>query len=322
MDLQSFIYFNELAKELNFTRAAENLYTSQQSLSQHIKRLETHYGVELFERKPHVRLTYAGKLLLEASRQILDIENSLKAQLSYVNQNQCGIITLGLPSSRAHTFLPVLFPRFKELYPHITFSLVEGHTGALEKMLQNGELDIMIGSKHGDSRLTNPLFHYIPLLNETLYFLVADNLLKEYFPNTWPRCKEDMKHGIYMKDFMDLPLIMDAQTSRIQASVNQLFLHENRKPNLCIESNRGSSLLSLCTEGYCAVFVLQMILHSSLAEDPDLKRKVNIFPLLDHSLKNSVVLIHRQDKIIPKYLVDFISLTRDLFKRYEKIDLT
>lgn len=322
MDIQSFTYFNELAKELNFTKAAENLYTSQQSLSQHIKRLETHYGVDLFERKPRVRLTYAGKLLLEASHRILNIENELKSQLSYVSQNQCGVITLGLPSSRAHTFLPVLFPRFKELYPNITVSLVEAHTGALEKMLQNGELDVMIGSKHSDSRLNNPLFHYIPLLKETLYFLVTDKLLKKYFPDSFPRCKELMQHGIYMKDFMDLPLIMDPQTSRIQWEVNQLFLQENKKPNLCIESNRGSSLLALCSQGYCAVFVLQMILYSSLEEFPDLKKKVNIFPLLDQPLKNSVVLIHRQDKIIPKYLVDFISLTRNLFQRYEKIDLS
>lgn len=321
MELLSFIYFQELAKELNFTRAAENLYTSQQSLSQHIKKLETHYGIALFERKPQVRLTYAGKLLLEASQKILGIEDDLKAQLSYVTQDQYGTIALGLPPSRAHSFLPVLFPRLKKLYPNITISLVEAHTSALEKMLLNGELDVMIGSKSSDSRLNNPLFHYIPLLNETLYYLASDTLLKEYFPDTYPQCKKAMKQGIHMRDFMDLPLIMDPRTSRIQSNVNQLFLQEGRKPNLCIESNRGNSLLSLCRQGYCAIFVLQMILHTSLEENPDLKEHMNIFPLLDPTLRNSVVLIHRQDKTIPKYLEDFMELTSDLFKRYEVLDL-
>lgn len=321
MDFLSFVYFEELAKELNFTRAAENLYTSQQCLSQHIKRLETHYGVTLFERKPQIKLTYAGKLLLEASQQILGIENDLKARLSYTTQNLYGTIVLGLPSSRAHSFLPILFPRFKELYPNITLSLVEAHTGALEKMLLNGELDVMIGSKSSDSRLNNPLFHYIPLLDETLYLLASDSLLSTYFPDTFPRCREAMKRGIYMKDFMDLPLIMDPRTSRIQARVNQLFLAENRKPNLCIESNRGNSLLSLCRQGYCAIFVLQMILYTSLEEFDDLRSDLNIFPLLDHSLQNSVVLIHRQDKTMSRYLADFITLTRDLFKLYEDIQI-
>lgn len=321
MDFLSFSYFEELAKELNFTRAADHLYISQQCLSQHIKKLEAHYGVTLFERKPQVRLTYAGKLLLEASHQIIEIENNLKAQLSYVTHNQYGTIALGLPPSRAHSFLPVLFPDFKKLYPNITVSLVEGNTSALEKMLLNGELDVMIGSKSNDSRLNNPLFHYTPLLNETLFFLVSDSLLQQSFPDTFPQCKESMKQGIFMRDFMDLPLIMDPRTSRIQANVNQLFLQEGRKPNLCIESNRGNSLLSLCRQGYCAIFVLQMILHTSLEEFPDLKNDLNIFPLQDHILQNSVVLIRRQDKTMPKYLVDFVELTQELFKRYEHIEL-
>ena len=47
MDIQSLYYFSELAKDLHITRTAKRLYLSQQTLSNHIQRLEEHYGLEL-----------------------------------------------------------------------------------------------------------------------------------------------------------------------------------------------------------------------------------------------------------------------------------
>lgn len=53
MDLISLYYFQELSKDLNMTRTAQRLYISQQTLSNHIHRLEQHYGCPLLYRKQH-----------------------------------------------------------------------------------------------------------------------------------------------------------------------------------------------------------------------------------------------------------------------------
>ena len=66
MDTNSLLYFAEAAKDLNFTRTAKRLFISQQNLSNHISRLEDYYRVKLFERKPHLALTYSGEVLLAA----------------------------------------------------------------------------------------------------------------------------------------------------------------------------------------------------------------------------------------------------------------
>ena len=52
MDLISLYYFSELAKDLHMTRTANRLFISQQTLSNHIKRLEESLNCGLFERKP------------------------------------------------------------------------------------------------------------------------------------------------------------------------------------------------------------------------------------------------------------------------------
>ena len=64
MDTLSLYYFSELAKDLHITRTANRLFISQQTLSNHIMRLEEYYGVKLLNRKPSLSLTYAGEYVL------------------------------------------------------------------------------------------------------------------------------------------------------------------------------------------------------------------------------------------------------------------
>ena len=64
MNLKTCQYFVALAEEMNFTKASESLHITQQSLSGSIKHLEEEYGVELFQRKPYLKLTPAGETML------------------------------------------------------------------------------------------------------------------------------------------------------------------------------------------------------------------------------------------------------------------
>ena len=65
MDLVSLYYFSELAKDLHMTRTAERLFISQQTLSNHIARLEDYYGTSLLYRKPSLSLTPAGERVFD-----------------------------------------------------------------------------------------------------------------------------------------------------------------------------------------------------------------------------------------------------------------
>ncbi len=316
MDLTSLLYFQELAKELNFTKAAENMHTTQQCLSQNIKRLEDKYGVQFFERKPRIRLTTAGKVFLKTVQHMLNTEEELRAELSYISENQCGNIILGIPAGRAHGFLSIIMPAFSDLYPNVALVVKEANSQTLEAFLSNGEIDIMIGSRHSENALSDPRFRYVSLLQESLYFLVSDSLLSRYFPEDLTSQKQHMSQGVRMRELMDMPLVMDPDRSRVHKRVEQLFTLENKKPNYYIRSYHGSSLLTLCQQGYCALFILQMILHTTVDQQPDIRNKINIFPLTDPFLKNEVILVYRKDRTLPKYLNHFIKLTMEIFATY------
>lgn len=72
VELRHLRYFAVLAAAGSFTRAAELLFVAQPTLSQQIRRLEGLVGAQLLHRRPDgVRLTAAGVVFLEASRDVL-----------------------------------------------------------------------------------------------------------------------------------------------------------------------------------------------------------------------------------------------------------
>ena len=72
MDLRQLRYFVAVARERNFTRAAQNLHIAQPPLSRQIQLLEEELGVPLILRDTRpIRLTEAGRLFHEQALQVL-----------------------------------------------------------------------------------------------------------------------------------------------------------------------------------------------------------------------------------------------------------
>src|SRR5690625_6449020 len=78
MDIRHLEYFTEVAKHLNFTKAASTLHISQPSLSKTVKSMEEELGVPLFYRSfRQLELTDAGKALLANANHVLHAYQNL-----------------------------------------------------------------------------------------------------------------------------------------------------------------------------------------------------------------------------------------------------
>lgn len=99
MDIQQILYFLEVVQSGNFSAAAENLYTTQSSVSKNIKSLEKELDVQLFDRsKRQIQLTEAGRLVLNDARAIAGAYNQLIHTVSnFQLQNQDILTIAGIP---------------------------------------------------------------------------------------------------------------------------------------------------------------------------------------------------------------------------------
>ena len=83
LDFKELEYFVSVAKHKNITRASQELYISQPSLSKYIKKLEDTLGTPLFNRVGHTfTLTYAGERYLENAQDILNIKSKINAEMN------------------------------------------------------------------------------------------------------------------------------------------------------------------------------------------------------------------------------------------------
>ena len=129
MDIQQIQYFLEVVQSGNFSAAAENLYTTQSSVSKNIKSLEKELDVQLFDRsKRQIQLTEAGRLVLNDARAIAGAYNQLIHTVSnFQLQNQDILTIAGIPVMAQYNITGMLSD-FQTAFPNIKLQIEEAET--------------------------------------------------------------------------------------------------------------------------------------------------------------------------------------------------
>jgi len=136
-------YFQALAKELHFKRAAESIFISQPGLSRQIKQLEEYAGAQLFERdKKHVELTEAGKYFRSESEYILNNLENLVKQVQQIAHGDAGEVKIGFVGSAMQNVIPELILKITSKYPQLHFSFEELRNDKQVANLLTNELDL------------------------------------------------------------------------------------------------------------------------------------------------------------------------------------
>lgn len=152
VDLDLYRVFYIVKKNGNFSKAAEELNTTQPAISYKVKKLEEILGVKLF-----VRDTRPLKLTSEAEIIMPYIENAVNGiemgirRLEEFNKIEIGKIIIGVPSHISIFLLTDKIKEFNKKFPKIRMKLVSKPTKELFEMLRNNELDFIIDSSPFDN---------------------------------------------------------------------------------------------------------------------------------------------------------------------------
>ncbi len=143
IEIRHLRYFQAVAEELHFGRAATRLYIAQPALSRQIQQLEEEVGTSLLSRtQRRVELTAAGAVFLERTSQILEEVAKAATDALRVGKGEYGRLTIGFIHSSTYGLLPSIVERFRHLYADIELDLQEMSIAEQHVALCRGQIDI------------------------------------------------------------------------------------------------------------------------------------------------------------------------------------
>lgn len=317
MNFESIYYFTELAKTLNMNETGEKLYISQQTLSNHIKRLEDYYGTKLFFRKPKLMLTPIGEEYLKYAEKVLTAEADMINKIRDMESEDMGKLIIGASSPRADIFIPSIIEKFTEEFPQVNLVLREKQSQDLEEMCLENKIDIAISI---DEAYKNENLKSRLLLEEKLYLCISDRLLKKYVKDL-ETLKEKSLKKIDLRDFEKVPFLLYTQDNRIRNLINKSFKEAGVKPNNYIETAYSRIALSICNKAIAAVFISQMNIKRWKHEFCD---DINVFPIYSKNepVTLGIYAIKNKNRYSTKYAKRFIELLEEYFDSFnsEKLE--
>lgn len=163
--------FEAAARHASFTRAAEELFLTQPTVSMQIKQLTKAVGLPLFEQVgKRLFLTEAGRELFSTCLSVFDTLAQFDMKVADLKGLKQGKLRLSAITT-AKYFIPRLLGPFCQLYPGIDISLqVTNHEGILERMSNNQD-DLYIMTRVPE----NIDVSYKPFLENPLVVLAPKN---------------------------------------------------------------------------------------------------------------------------------------------------
>lgn len=143
MTLRHMRIFVVVCTHNSITKAAENLFLAQPTVSLAIKEMEEYYGVSLFNRISHkLYLSETGKLFLSYATHIIELFDELDTRIK--NWDTIGTLRIGASITTGTYLLPGLVSEFYREHPRIKVQAVIKNSEELEKLIMQGELDFAL----------------------------------------------------------------------------------------------------------------------------------------------------------------------------------
>src|SRR5918996_4110980 len=153
MDLRRLEVFVKVAELGSFSRAAEALFLTQPTVSEHVRALEEDLGVQLLDRLGRgATPTPAGEVLLGYARRVLMLIGEAQQAIDRFQGRMSGELVVGGSTTPGEYVLPSLIGQFKAKYPDISISLRISSSRQVSEWVEEGRVEIAVVGARPASR--------------------------------------------------------------------------------------------------------------------------------------------------------------------------
>ncbi len=211
----------------SFTRAAEELFLTQPTVSMQIKKLIDAIGMPLFEHVGRrVEPTEAGKELYQACRQVFQVLSNLEMKISDLQGLKRGRLRVGVITT-AKYLAPEMLGQFSQHYPGIDLALKVTNRERIIERMDNNEDDLYIMGQAPTGEMEVDSFQFAP------------NPLVVMAPRNHPLVG---KKNIDLKRLCEEPLIIREPGSGIRDVTLRHFQENGCKPRVRMELGSNEAI--------------------------------------------------------------------------------
>jgi len=227
--------FNSVANNLSFSRAAEELYTSQPSVSTQIKRFEEYLDIGLFEQLgKKIVLTEAGTTLFLYSQKIFSLIDEGVHAIEELKGGNKGRLLIGASTTPGVYLLPRILGKFKSIYPGIVPKLEIANSQRIVEMVNTNRLDIGI---IGEEIICPPELHVEPWVKDELFLVVPDK-------HPWVN-----RASVHVKDLESEQFIFRERGSSTRSIIENILANHGLKVSIALELNNTEAVKQAVSAG-------------------------------------------------------------------------
>ena len=244
MKLLQMKYFQTVCRYGSITKAAEELFVSQPTISFCIKELESEFGVRLFHRRHNrLQLTVEGAYFLDKVNYILQSVDALAVQMKNMGNNR-NHVKIAVPAMITTFLFPQIFNAYSKTYPEVELEMLETGSLQVRKLVDASSVDLGITIRDD---VVDDTYNELPLVSTELVFCVSRK-----------HPLADRKQ-ISFKELSDEHIILFKADSYQNIFIKRAFSEAGVEPNIMLYSSQLYTIKQFLSYGNVGAFLYRQV---------------------------------------------------------------
>jgi len=293
MDIHQLRVFASVFKNKSFSKASEELYLTQPTVSDHIRSLEEDFDCKLFDRLGRTIIpTREAEVLYSHALEILEKANTLKEAIGQFKKEVTGDLIIGASTIPGTYLLPPMMAAFQKRYPSISSQiLISDSRGIVDRISKQELLLGIVGAKLGNEQI-----HYMPFIEDELIVVSSPSLIKS--------------SRIPLKELITFPMVLREVGSGTRREAEKIL----EGKGISLESIKIAGIFGSTDAIKQAVKAgLGFSILSKFAVIDELKHRIlKEIKLTDiHMKRNFYIITHKKRTLPPAYAVFLKHITTE-----------
>lgn len=310
---ESMRYVYQVYKEASFSKAAQNLFISQPSLSAHIKKEEERLGVKLFNRNTTpIQLTPPGEVYIKSIEKIMEIEEDYQQYINDFQNLQKGFLAIGANNIYTSFLLPQIIKEYHQHYPDIQITITEGSTSLdIRQALEKGITDIALDNFPTDQETCSKHL----LFRETLYLVIPRHFAINQQLEPYQLDYEDIVTcrpalpSLPKEQFpllQEIPFVGLKRGSDNRRRMDTVMSRYNLSPKIEFELDQSPSAFYIASSGLGATFSSGTLLRNTHHQDD-----LYFYHIDEPEFHRNVYIYTKKNKYLSKIITEFFRIATE-----------